>query len=564
MKNEEKQAVSLGRRDFLKGAAFAGGAAALAGLAGCAPSAGGEKSMAQTGSAEDVAWDEEYDFVVVGGGCGAFGAALAANTGASVLLVEKGSSAGGTTAFSGNGMWAPVNWIMPEISTGEDAAHTADTEADIESIIEYALKCDAFNIAEEELVRDYVTNVAPVLKNMGEALDIEYAYLPMPDYYGFEGAKEGRCIGFAKDGELTSAATYPIIIEPLLERLGIEVRTNTEGKRLIQDASGAVVGVTIAEGSKTKNVKANRGVLLNTGGFEHNEEMAANYLRHPFLGCNSVTTNTGDGHRMGLDVGADLRNMASVWGVPFYQVSEDAAPNENLCDWLTWRYGDHSIIVNKYGKRFGDETAAYAPANLAYGSYNSRTYELENIPGFQIGDQSYVSLYNYPGVTETDIAATAGAIREGIPEWVQVYDTLDELAADQGIDPEGLKEEVARWNAFCDAGVDEDFGRPSSIWTHGIYFIHEDETCMGKIETPPFFCAKIVPGTCGTNGGLRVNADAQVLNRDGEVIPGLYASGNCSASYFGSAYPGGGSTVGGGVYRAARAANHAFDLGLTA
>lgn len=561
---EKEMQRGIDRRGFFKGAALAGSAAALFAVAGCAPSGSGS-SMASTGAtnADDVTWDEEYDFVVAGGGCGAFAAGLAANTGAKVLLAEKGNSAGGTTAISGNGLWVPNNWLMADFCATPDAPNETDTDADIDGIVEYAMKCDAYGIADREMVTDYVTNISPALKGMSEAIGIEFAIMPMPDYYGFEGAKVGRAIGFAKDGTLTGTSTFATVIEPMLEATGVEVRTGCEVVSLVQDGMGAVVGVSVKDGSSSKNIKAAKGVLLNTGGFEHNEKMVADYLRDPFLGCNSVTTNTGDGHRMGVEVGADLGNMASAWGVPFYQVSDTATPSENLCDWLTWRYGDHSIIVNSAGKRFGDESAAYAPANLAYGAYDSRTYTLANIPGFHIGDQSFVDIYNYPGVTERESAGTTGAMKEGMPEWVKTYETLDELAADQGIDPEGLKAEVARWNSFCEAELDEDFGRPSSIWPHGVYFAHDEANpFFGKIERPPFFCAKIVPGTCGTCGGLRVNADAQVLNRDGEVIPGLYASGNCSAGYFGSAYPGGGSTVGSGVYRAVRAANHAFDLGL--
>lgn len=555
---------SIDRRGFLRASAVVGGVAALTGLTGCAPKApGSSESLPATGSNEPEEWDEEYDFVVVGGGCGVFGALLAANAGAKVALVEKGSSYGGTTALSGNGMWVPNNKLMVDYCTGEDEFNSPDTDAYLPTAVEYAIACDPFGAADPALVEDYVYHVAPMFEHLSETFGIEYATLPMTDYYMLPGAKAGRTIAFAKDGQSTGVNTFTTIIEPLVKESGIEVKLNSEGLTLCQDSTGAVTGIIISNGgSGSLALKANKGVLLNTGGFEWNEEMVSEYLRGPFYGCNSVQTNTGDGHRMALSAGAALANMSSYWGTPFYQINEESIDG-NLCDWLTWRYGDHSIIVNSAGRRFHDESAAYNPAVLAFLQYSSTTYSLPNIPAYHIGDQNYVSIYNYPGVTLRESAGTTGAIKEGQPEWVKIYDSLDDLAADNDIDPDALKAEVERWNSFCDAGVDKDFGRESNRWTETALFAHDDSNPkLGKIETPPFFCAKIVPGTCGTNGGIKVNADAQALDLNGEVIPGLYASGNCSCGYFGSAYPGGGATVGAAVYRACRAANHAFDLGI--
>ncbi|ACV23698.1 3-oxosteroid 1-dehydrogenase [Slackia heliotrinireducens] len=543
----------MDRRSFLKGAALFGGAAAAMGMASCAPSAAGEGgSSSSDGAGDNVTWDEEYDFVVVGGGNGAYAAILAAQAGYKTVLVEKGASYGGTTAFSHNGMWVPNNWFMAD-EVANWPQIVPDTDADIPEIVDYALSCDTSGAADRELVTDYVTNFAPALKKFGEMLNIEFAMGLIDDYYGLPGAKFGRQVNFAKDGEATGPGTFSSIIEPLVKEHNVEVRTNTPATRLYRDSEGRVVGVQVEGASGTVNIKANKGVLLNTGGFDHNEKMVHDYLRGPIMASNAVETNTGDGHRMAVDVGADLGNMSSVWGVPFYITADDAPLTGNIVDWMVWRYGDHSIIVNKHGKRFGDETASYTAANLAYYQYSTQYFGLENVPAFHIGDQSFVNMYGYP--TVTDAAAE-------LPEYIKQYDSLEELAADQGIDADALVAQVERWNEMCDKGADEDFGRPSSQWPKGPFFVHEDETCMGKIEQAPFFCVKIGPGTCGTNGGMRVNADAQVLDRDGEVIEGLYAAGNCSCAFFGNAYPGPGSTVGSAVYRNIRAANHALDLGI--
>lgn len=547
------QQKGLDRRTFLKGAALFGGTAATLGMAGCAPKTSEPSSQTSPNAADDITWDEEYDFVVVGGGCGCYAAILAAQSGAKVMLVEKGGTVGGTTALSGNGMWVPNSWLM-EDAAKENPNIIPDTEADLPGIVEYALACDPYGIADPDLVKDYVYNASPVIKKMGEMLGIEFVMGLIDDYYAFPGAKFGRQVNFGKDGASLGGSTFATCTEPLMKEHGVEILLNTEAKHLVKNSEGAIVGVQVGDGSKAKNIKAAKGVLLNTGGFDFDENMVKNYLRGPIYGSNSVQTNTGDGHKMGYEVGAAFGNMSSFWGTPFYLTSDNASLSENVVDWMTWRWGDHSIVVNKYGKRFGDETAAYAPATLAYHQYSTKHFAMDNLPGFHIGDQQFVSLYNYPGTSKDDKAA---------PEWVKTYDTLEELAKDNGIDVEGLLAEVQRWNTFCEAEKDEDFNRPASNWPSGPYFQHDPENpYFGKIETPPFFCAKIGPGTCGTCGGLKVNADAQVIDTKGEVIPGLYASGNCSCGFFGTAYPGPGSTVGSGVYRAARAANHACDLGM--
>ena len=147
-----------------------------------------------------------------------------------------------------------------------------------------------------------------------------------------------------------------------------------------------------------------------------------------------------------------------------------------------------------------------------------------------------------------------------------MYESIGQIAADLGIDKESLESEIERFNSFAHAGKDLD-------WARGEYF-HESRTngdlgykekglsnpCLGPVEEPPFYVAEIGPGTCGTNGGLLVNENSQVLRADGSAIEGLYAGGNTAASIFGSGYPGAGGTVGPGIFQAMMAADHALGL----
>ncbi len=103
-----------------------------------------------------------------------------------------------------------------------------------------------------------------------------------------------------------------------VDDLGIEVMTETAGKKLVTNASGEVIGITAEGVNGTMNIKAKKGVILGTGGFDYNKEMANAYLRGPILASNAVTTNTGDGHLMAMELGADLRNMNSCWGTSHF------------------------------------------------------------------------------------------------------------------------------------------------------------------------------------------------------------------------------------------------------
>jgi succinate dehydrogenase/fumarate reductase flavoprotein subunit len=345
------------------------------------------------------------------------------------------------------------------------------------------------------------------------------------------------------------------------------MRTAVEVLDLIQDETGAVLGVKALAGGAEVNIKGNKGVLLATGGFEWNEQMRNEFLRGPLFGANSPVTNVGDGIMMGIRAGADLANMASNWGLPCFIV-DDSGELSTAIDWAPYRGKPHALIVNKYGKRFGDESAAYPVFNNAFYEFNTFDYAFRNIPAFLVFDKSHSDNYGWP----------TGA--DSKPEWVKEYQTLDELAADNGIDASTFLAETERFNGFVDTNVDADWHRgewafermmagdakgragvsdPIAIANNELGGINP---CLGKIETPPFYCAQMAPGTTGTSGGLRVNPDAQVLDTKGNTIPGLYAAGNTSGAIFGSAYPGGGGTVGPGFYQAFRAANHAFDLNV--
>lgn len=124
-------------------------------------------------------------------------------------------------------------------------------------------------------------------------------------------------------------------------------------------------------------------------------------------------------------------------------------------------------------------------------------------------------------------------------------DSIDELAQKLGVDAEGLKKTVVRFNGMVPKGVDEDYGRGASAYDqfHGDTK-YKPNPCLGTIEKGPFYAAEIWPGDLGTKGGVLTDEFARALKDDGSVIDGLYATGNCSASVMGRQYCGSGSTLG--------------------
>jgi succinate dehydrogenase/fumarate reductase flavoprotein subunit len=123
--------------------------------------------------------------------------------------------------------------------------------------------------------------------------------------------------------------------------------------------------------------------------------------------------------------------------------------------------------------------------------------------------------------------------------------TIEELAADAGIDAGRLANTVARFNAFARQGDDPDFGRGRNLYNRYLGDgDHGPNPCLAPLDKPPFYCVRVLPGDLGTFAGLRTNGNAQVLGADGRAIPGLYAAGTDMASIFGGSYPGPGTVLG--------------------
>lgn len=535
----------VSRRGFLKKTALiSAGLAATGGIAACSPAAAGN-------AGSNIKWDKEVDVVVVGSGTVVMAALAAKDAGAeSVLIIEKSVAFGGTSALSGGAFWIPNNYVMK----------ASGVEDNREDAYKYLKRISAGQ-SDDVLINTYLDKGNELLEWTRDKFGYEWILTEpalgskmFQDYYEVDGFRPyGRGVYLAVNGKYGGGGGTWQVLRGTAESLGIEIMLETAGKELITNADGAVIGIKAEGDNGLMNIKAKKGVILGTGGFDFNKEMTTSFLRGPIKASVSVPTNTGDGHLMGMALGADLRNMQSCWGLPMYPLDEEKLKGE--ADWQTYRGKPGAVIVNKYGERIGNESAAYHVFNRAFWVWDTGKFEWRNTPSFWICDSSYQERYFMPG----------SSYQMGVvPEWITKADTLEELCQKLGIDAAGLNATLEVFNANAEKGIDPLWHRGEAQFdlnTAGDPSRTDlKNPCLAPIAQGPFYGALIAPGTCGTNGGLRINENAQVLDLNGNPISRLYAVGNTSGSVMGDAYPGGGSCLGAGGVFGMLAGRHAAGL----
>ncbi|HTZ93797.1 MAG TPA: 3-oxosteroid 1-dehydrogenase [Streptosporangiaceae bacterium] len=530
-----------------------------------------------------------FDFVVAGSGAAGMTAALtAARSGLSVLVIEKTEYFGGSTARSGGGVWVPRNSVLRKAGIA-DTAEQADAylaHVGAESVppglrrayLEHGPQMLDFVLANTPLGFDWVPgysdyypeapggrpggrSIEPSLLD-GRVLGPELAslrppYLPAPAHITVTQANyRWMSLGTSHPRAITTTArvTGRMIISRLRHRQLLSMgQALAAGLReglikaqvpvwlstpmtglLIED--GRVTGLTAtkADGGQV-TIRARRGVLLATGGFERNDEMRKRYQRNPVATEWTVGSpgNTGDGILAGQEAGGVLDLMDEAWWGP----SIPLASGPVFC--LAERSLPGSIFVNAAGERFVNEAAPYVDA--VHVMYDKHTEDNPHIPCWMIADQRYRNRYVFTGIPPRKPLPRRW-LRSGV---VVKADSLAELASQIGVSADGLTKTVQTFNEFAKAGKDADFGRGDSAYDH----YYGDPNCkpnpnLAPLATPPYYAIKIVPGDLGTKGGLRTDEHARVLRADGSVIDGLYAAGNTSAMVMGRSYAGPGATIG--------------------
>jgi 3-oxosteroid 1-dehydrogenase len=319
---------------------------------------------------------------------------------------------------------------------------------------------------------------------------------------------------------------------------GVPLRLNTAFRELVVE-DGRVVGAVVGDGEV---IRARKGVLLATGGFEHDLAMRKEHL--PEGGQDDVSAgapgNTGDGIRAGIALGADVDLLDDAWWMPslieprsgdvIVLVAERAIPG--------------AVIVNARGERFTNEASPYV-------NFVHDQLEGGHVPCWFVMDQKARDRYPFaralPGKRLSRAYYEAGVAHQA--------DTLGELATK--LELPGLVETVERWNSMARRGVDEDFHRGESAYDRYYGDPTLQNPVMDTLEQGPFYAVRLEVGDLGTKGGLVTDEHARVLRADGTAIDGLYATGNTAASVMGNEYAGAGATIGPAMVFGYLAAHHA-------
>jgi succinate dehydrogenase/fumarate reductase flavoprotein subunit len=488
-------------------------------------------------------WDMEVDLVAMGASSGGLAAVIKGHDlGLKTLLLEKSDYLGGGTALSGGVLWVPVNDHMAEAGL-EDSKEEALLH----------IRTTSMGRHEEDLLNTLLDTGPEAVRYLEERTPLKMTIEASPDYYADlpGGKKRGRQIypdpeimlpllGEAekKHPLLTKVRPDPVpffagVRKPWAEgrgliggltlgcvERGIEVMTNVRGRRLMVE-DGRIVGIRAEREGEDFFVKARKGVMLASGGFEWNPEMARKFMNVHDLRGMSPNSLEGDGHIMGMEVGAAIAMMDHAIYQPLYHVEGEVIQGKPFYRPLSYGYPGN-IIVNKHGKRCCNESF-YPDIGRAFLEYDKNTSELANAPLYWITDNTEMERSGMK-ILATMVENT---------RWLSEADTLEGLAEKLGIPGDALVETVDRFNEYAREGRDPDFHRGES--TYNKYWGSRRNPdfspgpVLGPLEAAPFFGVKLELGSVGNLGGLVTNVNAQVVNSQGEVIPGLYATSNTAA-----------------------------------
>jgi 3-oxosteroid 1-dehydrogenase len=547
---------------------------------------------------QEEAWDHQVDFLVVGSGCGGLTAALTADAdGLDTLIIEKAGVYGGSTALSGGNIWIPNNPTLKREGL-------ADSRADVRSYLDAVVgdrvpgaNIDAF-IDNGPLAMAFLERVSPHLRFQwctdysdyhpeapgGRARGRTIEPLPFDLKKLGDDEKQLRPAALATPGGLfvtskefarlnmvmrtwsgrraamqtVGRAVKGVLLRRHMDTLGraligrlrlavkdagIPLWLSTPLQSLITDDSGTVVGVRAQRDGAIIRIRARAGVLLATGGFEHNNEMRKRFLRDGGKDNYSAGSpdNTGDGIVAGQSIGGAVDLMDDAWWMPAFK-----RPDGVMSVLVSERSIPRSIIVDQTGRRFVNEAAPYV-------TFVHRQLAGRHDPIWFVFDRKAKNRYQFGGVMPGQSFPkdwfASGLMRRA--------DTLDALAAAIGVPASSLRETVNSFNGFARDGKDRDFGRGESAYDNYYGDPTLPQPTMDVIDSAPFYAARIQAGDLGTKGGLTYNANGQVLRADGTVAHGLYATGNTSAAVMGNDYAGAGATIGPSIVFGFISARHA-------
>ena len=472
-------------------------------------------------TAEDSTVDA--DVVVVGaGGAGMTAAITAAGEGKSVVILESQSMVGGNSVRATGGMNAGKTVYQDENEFGESAGvektlkTAAEKYADNETITALAKTVSEQWAAYQANPTGYFDSVElmeldtmiggkgindpelveTLCANSADAIDwLDEHGITLHNVSSFGGASVKRIHRPVNaEGKTVSVGSYMIpLLQENCEKAGVKMMLDTTATEILTDANGAAVGVK-ATGASGETVTVNaKAVVLATGGFGANLDMVVKYK--PEL-KGFMTTNApgiqGQGIEMAQAIGAATVDMDQIQIHPTVEANTAALITEGL-------RGDGAVLINEEGKRFIDEVGTrdvVSAAEIAQtGSYS-----------WLVVDQAMVDASS----------VIQGYIKKG---YTVTGATYEELGKAMGVDAAAFAETMKTWNGYVEAKNDPDFGRTSFA---------------NKLDTAPYYAIKVTAGVHHTMGGLKINANTEVLNEKGEVIPGLFAAGEVTGGVHGA------------------------------
>jgi succinate dehydrogenase/fumarate reductase flavoprotein subunit len=564
------------------------------------------------------------DLLVIGSGAGGLSAAVtAAHLGMKVIVAEKDTQFGGTTAWSGGWMWLPRNPLAVEAGIDEP----------IEAPLAY-LRHELGQHLDEARARTFLEAAPRMVAFFRSQTALQFIDgNAIPDFHGrsphaslggrslcaapFDGRRLGPRIadlkaplpettlwgmGIASGAELrhffnalrkpasfwhvtkrvvahwkdlllhrrgmrlvNGNALVAALAASALER-GVDIRTSSPACQLLREGE-RVIGAVLAAPEGNIEVHARCGVVLATGGFPHDEARKAALLPHAPTGREhhsaAARGNTGDGLRLGEAAGGQVATDG-LQAAALAPVSLVPRADGGFAHFphLIERGKPGLIAVTREGRRFTNEADSYHDFMQ---DLLRATPANEPVQAWLVCDHAFMRHYGL-GAAKPAPMPLQPMIANG---YVQRGQTLADLAAICGINSATLQETVQRYNAMALAGKDDDFAKgetPYNRMQGDAAFAAEQgwpNACMGPLGAGPYYAVKLVAGSLGTFAGLRVNHHAQVLNDQGRPIPGLYAGGNDMNSLMAGHYPSGGITLGPAMVFGFLAAHHAVQQTLS-
>ena len=512
-------------------------------------------------------WDFEADVVALGSGIGGLAAAVTAHDhGASAIVLERADKVGGVTALSLGELWVAGNHhaLALGVKDSPESGYrylkrlSMDYGDDISILnlavhgpvaLEYfedkmALKMRAirncpdyyYGLSNDSVAEGRMLEVLPFPAETLGSWQSRTRVSPLVPYgmthedmYGKGGSanmakwdynlmaerltNDERCLG-------AGLAAY--FVKGALDR-SIPMHTGVNVEELIGDGS-RVVGVRAIRDGKDIFVKANRGVVVAVSSYEKNNKFNKTLGQQLKLQSMLFPTIDGGNFRLAGPVGARIAKVPDITSLGFHVPGEEQETGE-----LLWRNAlqpiglPHTIVVNRMGKRFGNE-AFYRAILYAVDIIDGNTQTHPNFPCWAIFDSQARERYPF------------GSVMPGqdLPDGLGVKaNSIVELAARIGVDANGLETTIAKFNTYCETSVDPEFQRGSHAWSTWMCGdpYHKPHPNLGPLLKPPFYAVELhrMGGSAIPSTGVVTDYHSRVIGWDDKPIEGLYAAGNSVA-----------------------------------